>query len=92
MQRTSRKQVEKILDSLTYRDTGYQLITHEFCGKYKYSICRYSREPQYTDHWGRVIIWTEWKYEETLLDCVSLKKAYEYASNMLSESLKNDEE
>lgn len=94
MHRTSRKQVEKILECLSHRETGYQLIPHSFCGKdnyyYKYSIGRYSRQPEYTDVFGRVITWTSWKYEETILEFVSLKKAYEYASNMLSESLRND--
>lgn len=79
MHRTSRKQVEKILECLSYRETGYQLITHEFCGKdkyyYKYSIGRYSRQPEYTDSFGRIITWTSWKHEENLLEFVSLKKS-----------------
>lgn len=90
--RTSRKQVEKILNCLTYEENGYQLIAHDFCGRYKYSICRYSRKPNYVDHWGRVITWTEWKYEETLISFVSLKKAYEYTRVMLEESLKETQE
>lgn len=95
MQRVSQKQVKKILECLSYRETGYQLIIHDFCGKdkyyYKYSIARYSRQPEYTDGFGRVLTWTSWKHEEIILEFVSLKKAYEYASNILSESLRNDD-
>jgi hypothetical protein len=88
--RTSRKQVENILEALTYEDTGYKLLVIDYCGKYKYAIARYSREPEYTDHFGKVITWTSWKFEERLVDDVTLKAAYEYASKMLSDSLKEE--
>ena len=95
MQRTSRKQIERILESISYGEIGYQLVIHSFCGKekyyYKYSINRYNRKPDYVDQYGRIVTWTKWEYEKTLIEFVTLKQAFAYASHMLSETLDGKE-
>ena len=80
--RMSRKRVNEILEVLTYKGLGYQLIVHDYCGTYKYSICKYTREPKYVDPFGKIVTWNDWKYEETLLHTRSLRKCYDLAMEL----------
>lgn len=86
--RTSKKQVEEVLELATFREKGYQLIKHDYCGRYEYSINRYSREAALTDMWGKVYSWGSWKFEETLLHTKSLKEAHAFSLELLDKVLK----
>lgn len=81
--RTSRKEVEKILEVISTKELKYELIYHEFIGRWKYSICTYTREPKLVDHWGYVYSYTNWEYKETVLGMTTLKNTYDFAVELL---------
>ena len=81
--RTSRKQVEDILKVISTNEFKYELIPIEFCGKWKYFISTYTREPKLADSWGRVYTYTDWKHKERVLELTTLKKAYEFSCELL---------
>ena len=83
MQRTSRKRVEEILKTISTNTFKYELIPIEYCGKWKYSISTYEREPKLVDMWGKVYTYTEWKHIERVLELTTLKKAYEFSCELL---------
>lgn len=69
--RTSRKQVETILSSISTDDIEYRLVSHEYLSgskyTYTYSICCY----------------IDGKHNHDVISSTTLKKAYERANQLL---------
>ena len=81
--RTSRKQVQQILEAISTKTFKYELIPHEFCYGWKYTICTYTREPKIVDAWGYEYSYTDWKFEERVLEMTTLKNAYDFSYELL---------
>lgn len=81
--RTSRKQVNELLELLSNDTTKYELVYNEYCGFWKYGIAIYKREPDFVDMWGRAVTYTEWRFEKRIINDVTLKAVYDYAMELL---------
>lgn len=81
--RTSRKQVEQILEAISTKKFKYELIPHQFCYGWKYTICTYTREPKIVDAFGYEYSYTDWKFKERVLEMTTLKNAYDFSVELL---------
>lgn len=81
--RTSRKQVNELLELLSDDTMKYELMYNEYCGFWKYGIAIYKREPDIVDIFGKALTHTEWKFEKRIINDVALKAVYDYAMELL---------
>lgn len=93
--RTSRKKVEDILNVISTSDKRYRLVWTEILSEHSSSFKYWIVEdvPTYTTidfKTGNIVTknyQTGWRYSRTILQPVSLKKAYKYAVELLEESI-----